>query len=92
MTDIKFNIIVACDESYGIGLNGSVPWINTEIGRKDMRMFKKLTSATTGLMPVLIMGSVTYNSCGELPNRIKVLISSNDTTNNVIKFKSNKSS
>jgi dihydrofolate reductase len=74
---IDFNIIVACDDAYGIGKNGSIPWHGTSIGKKDMQVFRKLTSESNNkLQPVLIMGRITYNSCGKLPGRIKVMISS----------------
>jgi dihydrofolate reductase len=71
---MNFNIIVAVDNSYGIGKCNTIPWKNTDEGRHDMKMFKKLTSA--GDLPILIMGRNTYYSCPDLPGRKKVLISS----------------
>lgn len=77
----KFNIIVAHDENYGIGKDGGIPWMKTEMGKADMKMFKILTSKTNDKIPILIMGRNTYNSCPNLPGRQKVMISKNSNTN-----------
>jgi dihydrofolate reductase/thymidylate synthase len=66
-----FNIIAACDDKNGIGRDGKIPWSDTEIGREDMREFRKQT--TEG---VVIMGRRTYESIGgPLANRCNIVVS-----------------
>ena len=64
------NIIVACDENYGIGLKNSLPWKLKD----DMAHFKKHTTAKPN--NIVIMGRNTYESLKKaLPNRINFVLS-----------------
>lgn len=40
---VKVNMILAHDESYGIGVNGDLPWTQC---KDDMRLFRRLTTGT----------------------------------------------
>lgn len=53
----RFNIIVAFDDDYGIGRNGTIPWHD----KADLKRFKETTLNAT-----VIMGRKTYES---IPNR-----------------------
>lgn len=68
---MKYIGIVACDEEYGIGKDGKVPWREP----CDLKHFAKVT--TTGSKPAVLMGRKTFQSIGRaLPNRINIVISS----------------
>lgn len=68
-----FNIIAACDDNNGIGLDGVIPWAQDVIGREDMREFRIQT--TYG---VVIMGRKTYQSIGgPLSSRCNIVVSRN---------------
>ncbi len=61
-------LIVATDDSNGIGLNGTIPWKNSI----DMKWFKFMTSSAW-----VVMGRKTHESLGRaLPNRINFVLSS----------------
>lgn len=62
-------IIVAADESGGIGKDGKIPWHL----RKDLQRFKRYTTGN-----VVVMGRKTYDSIGHaLPDRTNVVITKN---------------
>lgn len=62
---MKINIIVACDDKYGIGKNNSIPWHLPP----DLKHFKNLTTSGK-LQNVVIMGRNTWDS---LPDKFKPL-------------------
>ena len=65
------NIILACDNKYGIGIQNDLPPWNLS---DDMKRFKLLTTGNGN--NVVIMGKNTYQSFKKpLPNRINVVIS-----------------
>ena len=69
-----FNIILACDDNYGIGKNNSLPWNF----KKDMEYFKGITSSNISLKKtIVIMGRNTMESLPKkhLPNRINIVVS-----------------
>lgn len=73
----KINMILACDQLGGIGLNNGLPWDNKE----DLKLFKHITDGK-----VVIMGENTFNSLklnGGLPNRTNIVISKNKKPNTV---------
>lgn len=61
--------ILACDDAWGIGKNGCLPWPkNTE----DLKWFKSMTTGHT-----VVMGRGTWDSTGmpkPLPNRRNIVI------------------
>ncbi|HOJ37786.1 MAG TPA: dihydrofolate reductase [Ignavibacteriales bacterium] len=64
---MKFIIIVAVSENNAIGLNGKMPWYNSD----DLKFFKK----TTMNYPV-VMGRKTFESLGKtLPGRLNIIVS-----------------
>lgn len=65
---MTINAIIAFDEKYGIGKNGSLPW---EHNPSDMKWFKECTTGH-----VVVMGRKTWESLGskKLPNRINIVI------------------
>lgn len=68
-----FNIIAACDDAWGIGKNGDIPWKDTRVGKSDMWNFRKLTQ-----YGVVIMGRRTYESIGSpLVDRCNIVVSRN---------------
>lgn len=77
MKHIPFNMIVAHDNNYGIGINNSIPWRLSA----DMKHFKHITTTTTNpqLQNVVIMGRKTWDSLPSsfkpLPQRINIIIS-----------------
>ena len=82
----RFNIILACDNSGGIGKNGFLPWKLSS----DMRFFRDITTTNT-ILPginnnknILIMGRKTFDSMGSKPlkNRISFVISNNQNLSN----------
>ena len=62
--------ILACDEKWGIGKNGTLPWPNNSA---DLKWFKE---STTG--GVVVMGRKTWDSLPfkPLPNRKNIVVSS----------------
>jgi dihydrofolate reductase/thymidylate synthase len=74
-----FNLIVACDNKFGIGLNNSVPWKIKE----DMKYFKEITSKVPedsyfNYINAVVMGRKTWDSIPEkfkpLPNRLNIIL------------------
>ncbi|MDP6962904.1 MAG: dihydrofolate reductase [Planctomycetota bacterium] len=72
---MSFAIVVAIDNKRGIGRDGDLPWRLSS----DLKYFAKLTKATTGKPPTVIMGRKTYDSIPSkfrpLPERRNVVIS-----------------
>ena len=73
----RFTIIVAIDEHFGIGKNGSIPWRCPE----DINHFNKTTvSSEPNKKNAVIMGRYTWLSLPDryrpLPNRINIVITS----------------
>lgn len=73
-----FSIIVASDESGGIGLEhdgnpiGSLPWTSTPAGKLDMAFFSKMT-----MNSIVIMGRRTFEAIGQpLKTRLNIVITS----------------
>lgn len=83
--------IFACDENWGIGINGTLPW---PTNKEDLQWFK--TNTTGG---VVVMGKTTWDSLPEkskpLPNRNNIVITSSikdkDGPYHFIKFENAKS-
>lgn len=67
--------ILACDEEWGIGKNGDLPWPHNYA---DLRWFKKCTDAQA-----VVMGRKTWESLPvkPLPNRLNFVITSADMEN-----------
>lgn len=63
-----FDVILAHNNYFGIGLNGEIPWYCKE----DMQLFREITKNS-----VLIMGRKTAESVGFLKGRIILTISRN---------------
>lgn len=64
--------ILACDEQWGIGKNGTLPWPKNSA---DLKWFKQQT-----IGQVVIMGRKTWEAKGmpkPLPGRINIVVSSN---------------
>jgi dihydrofolate reductase len=62
-------IIVACDDHYGIGRNGTIPWPKN---KEDMRWFKESTDGQ-----IVVMGAATWADPlmpKPLPNRYNIVI------------------
>lgn len=75
---MKFSIIVAADESFGIGNKGEMPWSLPG----DLKHFKKITEKVyqrNGKRNAVIMGRKTWESLPEqykpLPNRNNIVVS-----------------
>lgn len=68
---MNVNLIVAIDSKcYGIGKNGSIPWVN----KTDMKWFKKVTVGEGN--NAVVMGRTTFESIGKpLPERINIVLS-----------------
>tara|TARA_B110000881_G_scaffold210616_1_gene218198 strand:+ start:627 stop:2045 length:1419 start_codon:yes stop_codon:yes gene_type:complete len=68
-----YNLIVAHDRNYGIGLNGKLPWYFS----KDMKYFSKLTRSN--IHNIVVMGRNTWESIPKsnrpLYNRVNIIIS-----------------
>tara|TARA_B110000977_G_scaffold2654_1_gene3614 strand:- start:1138 stop:1605 length:468 start_codon:yes stop_codon:yes gene_type:complete len=64
--------ILACDENWGIGKNGDMPWPHN---RADLQWFKKMTYGQA-----IVMGRNTWNSLPmkPLPGRQNIVISSTE--------------
>jgi dihydrofolate reductase len=83
--------IFACDENWGIGINGTLPW---PTNKEDLQWFK--TNTTGG---VVVMGKTTWDSLPEkskpLPNRNNIVVTSSikdkDGPYHFIKFENAKS-
>lgn len=68
-----FNVIVAVDEKWGIGLNGTIPWRKTPMGELDMKFFRNKTQHH-----IVIMGARTYAEIGQpLKDRINIVVTCN---------------
>lgn len=84
--------IFACDENWGIGKNGQLPW---PTNKEDLRWFKENTTGG-----VVVMGKTTWDSLPEkskpLPNRNNIVVTSSikdkDGPYHFIKFENAKSS
>ena len=65
---MKINAIVAVDENWGIGKDGTMPWPRLS---EDLKNFKKLTDDS-----VIVMGKNTWLSLPKrpLPNRDNVIV------------------
>ena len=68
----RFSIIVAVDNNYGIGKDGTIPWKN----KQDMIHFRSTTVGNGN--NAIIMGRKTYESTNNLPDRHIVVVSSHD--------------
>ena len=68
---MNVNLIVAIDSNcFGIGKNGTIPWIN----KADMKWFKRVTVGDGN--NAVVMGRTTYESIGKpLPNRLNIVLS-----------------
>jgi len=64
-----FNIIIAVDKNYGIGLEGKLPWHISD----ELKLFKKLTMDC-----VLLVGRKTYETLPVLNGRIIKVLSCNN--------------
>lgn len=65
--------IVACDDRFGIGRDGTLPWPHN---KEDLRWFKRCTDSS-----IVIMGSNTWEDPKlpkPLPNRYNVVVSDKD--------------
>ena len=75
----SFSIVVAFDESGGIGIKGKLPWHLPA----DLKYFKKITTHVRGPEHInaVIMGRITWESIPSefrpLPGRINVILSRN---------------
>lgn len=81
---MKITIIVACDEDYNIGKNGTLPW---EHDKEDMIHFKKITCA--GKSPATVMGRKTWESLpfvNGLPKRKPYVMSRSIPCDNTLFF------
>ena len=65
----RINAIVAVDEKWGIGKDGTMPWPNLA---EDLKRFKKLTDGA-----MIVMGKNTWLSLPKrpLPNRQNIIVS-----------------
>ena len=77
---MEFNIVIASDLNYGIGIYNNneykLPWTN----KTDMKFFTNLTKTTKNPLKQngIIMGHNTFKSIGKpLPNRINIVLSNN---------------
>jgi dihydrofolate reductase len=81
----NISIIAACDLYGGISKNNTIPWINENVGKIDLKNFQKITKGY-----VCVMGVNTYNEIHDimvakrgsespelLPGRQSVVITSN---------------
>ena len=64
--------ILACDENWGIGKSGALPWPHNPA---DLKWFK-----TSTLNHTIVMGKATWDSLPvkPLPNRVNVVVSSSN--------------
>ena len=64
--------ILACDENWGIGKSGALPWLHNPA---DLKWFKAST-----LNHTIVMGKATWDSLPvkPLPNRVNVVVSSSN--------------
>ena len=71
-----FNMIFAIDNKGGIGIHNSLPWKY----KKDMNYFKKMTMNTSlpNKKNCVIMGRKTWESCGNLKNRMNIVITNKE--------------
>lgn len=75
------NIIVCCDNKYGIGINNKLPWNNKD----EMNLFKNKTIGEKN--NCVIMGKNTYKSIPKkyfpLKNRTNIILSSTMNKNDI---------
>jgi dihydrofolate reductase len=64
-----FNVIIAHNSNFGIGLNGKIPWKNTQ----ELKLFRDITHNS-----ILIMGRKTVENLPHLQNRTIFCITSKD--------------
>ena len=73
---MKFDVIIAIDQNYGIGKNNSIPWRCPE----DLQLFKNKTQNS-----IIIVGRKTAQSLPFLKNRtvycVSTSLSANDYKN-----------
>lgn len=77
---MKITIILACNKFGGIGLNNKMPWHS----KTDLLFFRWVTSSEKS---AVIMGSNTFASCGQLKDRLNIILSNKE--DNVFCDKSN---
>lgn len=66
---MKIIIIVAVSDNFAIGLNGKMPWHNSD----DLKFFKNTTMGYP-----IVMGRKTYESLGRpLPGRLNIVVTKN---------------
>lgn len=72
-TGPTFNIIACQDAAGGIGCGRDLPWKNmpTTETCADMKWFREWTRGAT-----VIMGRKTFQSCGALPGRVNIVVTS----------------
>lgn len=68
-----FDIIIAHNLNFGIGMQGKIPWHCTD----DLKLFKQLTTNS-----ILIMGRKTVENLPHLPERTVFCLSSKETVQN----------
>lgn len=68
VTNCKWTAIFASDRNYCIGVDGHIPWHDSE----DLQFFKRTTLGST-----IVMGRKTWESlgCKPLPKRVNVVLS-----------------
>ena len=83
--DKTFDIIVAYDSNYGIGINNTIPWNF----KNDLKWFAMITKQTEWIdqINVVIMGRNTFSSMNNivLKDRINIVISSQIIDNVICK-------
>ncbi len=77
----KLNMIVACNEEWGIGYKNRMPWHLPS----DLKYFRKITTnSEENKQNVVIMGRKTWESIPAkykpLPNRINIILSRSQTS------------
>ena len=70
---IKFQIVVAHDDKFGIGKNNTLPWHNSA----DLKRFKEITTSPSYYPSAVIMGRKTWESLPLewLPGRVNIVLS-----------------
>jgi len=76
---LRLTIIVAATKSYGIGLNGTLPW---RLPREMKHFAHATTNASEGMVNVVIMGRNTWESIPSkyrpLARRMNIILSRNE--------------
>lgn len=84
------NLILACDNKYGIGKNNCLPWNFSE----DLKYFKRLTEFSDSIVKksCVIMGRKTWESIPNnyLKNRVNIVISRNKNITDLYKSENEK--